>query len=301
MLQCASVFQIIALNFLDGKILAQRSKSKEFCVTGRAQFMNQQHHVSEQDETVGLGQFTEHAVLADSLARLAESRSPEQLRSRINLEAARFEIDAWFYGYWQKNAAKVTAHFALFTLPEETTRQFLAFSHESADPMLVHAKRRLTPFLWLPSSMSATDDFQPRRVLLPENTVTGLQSAMVAPIHDAKTLSAVLVFARRRPFSASHAALLRNVMPSIATHAHESGLKFRQVARVVQHELISEQEAEALRLTAQGLTTIELAEVMEIRERTVLYYLQNAVKKLGAHNRTQAVVRALELGIIAHE
>ena len=65
-----------------------------------------------------------------------------------------------------------------------------------------------------------------------------------------------------------------------------------------QDELISKREREVLQLVAEGLSTPEVADRLFISIKTVKYHLASIYDKLDAHDRTQAVLRAIRLGII---
>jgi DNA-binding CsgD family transcriptional regulator len=62
--------------------------------------------------------------------------------------------------------------------------------------------------------------------------------------------------------------------------------------------VLSAQETECLRWCKEGKTNWEIAGILRISEKTVEFHLGKAMKKLGAGNRTTAVVRALKLGLI---
>ncbi len=49
---------------------------------------------------------------------------------------------------------------------------------------------------------------------------------------------------------------------------------------------------------AAGKTTSEIAAIMPICERTVIFHLSNARRKLGATNSRHAISKALSLGLI---
>jgi two-component system, NarL family, response regulator DegU len=63
-------------------------------------------------------------------------------------------------------------------------------------------------------------------------------------------------------------------------------------------ELITKREEEVLQLIADGLATPEVAEKLYISQKTVKNHLASIYQKLDARDRTQAVVRAVRLGII---
>ena len=68
--------------------------------------------------------------------------------------------------------------------------------------------------------------------------------------------------------------------------------------RLAEHGSVSRREREVLDLVAQGLTTEEVAQRLQISAVTVRSHVQNAIEKLGAHNRVHAVVLALRAGEI---
>lgn len=60
---------------------------------------------------------------------------------------------------------------------------------------------------------------------------------------------------------------------------------------------LSDREIEALRLIAVGKTNRQIAQELMVSLSTVKTYVQRIIKKLGVSDRTQAAVRAAELGI----
>jgi DNA-binding NarL/FixJ family response regulator len=63
-------------------------------------------------------------------------------------------------------------------------------------------------------------------------------------------------------------------------------------------EPLSEREEEILRLLAQGLSNKEIALRIHLAEGTVKNYISAILAKIGARDRTQAALRAKELGLI---
>src|SRR5205085_6072552 len=63
-------------------------------------------------------------------------------------------------------------------------------------------------------------------------------------------------------------------------------------------EIISKREIEVLQLIAEGASTPEVAEQLYISVKTVKNHLASIYQKLDSRDRTQAVVRAVKMGII---
>ena len=64
------------------------------------------------------------------------------------------------------------------------------------------------------------------------------------------------------------------------------------------HVQLTERETECLIWAAEGKTTWETAQILDISERTVIFHIQNAISKLNSVNRTQAIARAVAMGLI---
>jgi DNA-binding NarL/FixJ family response regulator len=65
-----------------------------------------------------------------------------------------------------------------------------------------------------------------------------------------------------------------------------------------QTEHLSDRELEVIRLVARGLSNKQIAQQIFISESTVKFHLQNASKKLTAHNRAELVSRASTAGLL---
>ncbi|GAB2770983.1 response regulator transcription factor [Amycolatopsis magusensis] len=61
---------------------------------------------------------------------------------------------------------------------------------------------------------------------------------------------------------------------------------------------LTERESEVLRLVAKGLSNVEIAGELFLGVQTVKTHVGNLLAKLGARDRTQAVIRAYESGFI---
>ena len=64
---------------------------------------------------------------------------------------------------------------------------------------------------------------------------------------------------------------------------------------------LTPREMDVLRLLAQGLPNRKIAAQLTINERTVKYHVSAILAKLEVSNRTEAVMRAIEQGLITLE
>jgi DNA-binding NarL/FixJ family response regulator len=63
-------------------------------------------------------------------------------------------------------------------------------------------------------------------------------------------------------------------------------------------EPLTEREVEVVRLMSGGFSNREIAEALSISEGTVKNHISNVLSKLGVRDRTRAVLKALELGLV---
>lgn len=74
--------------------------------------------------------------------------------------------------------------------------------------------------------------------------------------------------------------------------------KFTSLERAGAFPSLSNRELECLKWTRDAKTAWEIGRILGISERTVAAHLSNAMKKLDCVNKHQAVLRAIDLGLI---
>ena len=66
-------------------------------------------------------------------------------------------------------------------------------------------------------------------------------------------------------------------------------------------ELLTDRELDVLRLVAQGKHNLEIAQYLRISKGTVKIHVHHVISKLNVSDRTEAVVHAIGLGLLAPE
>ena len=91
------------------------------------------------------------------------------------------------------------------------------------------------------------------------------------------------------------------IEPSVARKVVAEFARLAPPVRPVENSLpepLSEREREILQLLVHGLSNREIAERLSLAEGTVKNYVSGILQKMGVRDRTQAAVRARELGVI---
>ncbi|UBU17806.1 response regulator [Nonomuraea gerenzanensis] len=78
-----------------------------------------------------------------------------------------------------------------------------------------------------------------------------------------------------------------------------AGRRGGSAARVPGIERLTGREGDVLRLMAQGLSNHEIAAELVVSQETVKTHVGNVLAKLGARDRTQAVIAAYESGFVS--
>ena len=63
--------------------------------------------------------------------------------------------------------------------------------------------------------------------------------------------------------------------------------------------ILTKREKEVFNLLIKNKTTVEIASVLKISEKTVRNHISNAMQKIGVKGRASAVVELLKLGEIS--
>lgn len=71
-----------------------------------------------------------------------------------------------------------------------------------------------------------------------------------------------------------------------------------QTARTEPESELTERQVDVLRLVADGQTNAQIAQALGISESTVRYHLRRAFRRLDAAGRTEAAMKAAELGLL---
>jgi LuxR family quorum sensing-dependent transcriptional regulator len=87
----------------------------------------------------------------------------------------------------------------------------------------------------------------------------------------------------------------KKAMHLISLYAHARAVSLLNVDAGIRSDrrLLTCREAEALTWIGRGKTSWETGKIMGVTERTVVYFVTSAQRKLNAVTRTQAVVNAI--------
>ncbi|HEX7648710.1 MAG TPA: autoinducer binding domain-containing protein [Noviherbaspirillum sp.] len=162
------------------------------------------------------------------------------------------------------------------------------------DPTVQHALKSSLPVVW------SNQLFTHARDMWEDARSHGLRVGWAQASRDPAGAVGLLTLARSaEPLSRSELDANQAKMAWLAqyTHAAMARLLTPKLAPETQIAL-TPREKEVLRWTAEGKTSYEISQILDVSERTVNFHVNNAVAKLETSNKTQAAVKATALGML---
>ena len=178
--------------------------------------------------------------------------------------------------------------------PQAWQQRYQAEQYLLTDPTVAQGLTSTRPMLWSEALFASS------RPLWEDACGHGLQIGWAQPTHDLKGVASLLTLARSRDTidrSEYQAKVQEMQWLAQAAHAALSNILAARPDGVASIRL-TEREVEVLRWAADGKTASETAEILVISERTVIFHIDNALRKLGAVNKTAGVLKAAMLRLI---
>lgn len=178
--------------------------------------------------------------------------------------------------------------------PAELVNRYDENSFLKRSPILARLKKSVTPFRFDMTTIPENERHGPVEKAVELFTSFNMTRGVYFPVHDVLgNRAAVVLSGDRDPAEINE--MLQLSMISTLLYERISQLQY---ADEKPSEELSEREVECLILTSSGRTSAEISEILSVSEHSVNHYLNRAAKKLGTSNRTQAVAKALRIGLI---
>ena len=187
--------------------------------------------------------------------------------------------------------------------PREWVAYYDQHTFFEIDPRIARMRTSCSPELW---DRSSFPDTAANRRFFDGAARFGIRSGLVVGINRPSHTWAMLTLnssasaiegeAGVRFASAIGQALV------LATHVHDlflGEILAKCIPPPTVGKPLSRREREVLQLAAKGLSTSQIASLLDISERTVHYYVGNLLSKLDAVNRREAIAKAMATGLIA--
>lgn len=164
------------------------------------------------------------------------------------------------------------------------------------DPVMQHCRRQTVPIVW--------DRGTYRRAgldgLWQQQAMYGYCTGIALALHLPHGRHFAIGVEREAPLPEDSPTLTRMVadLQLFAVHAQEAALRLLAPAAQAQLPQLSARELQALHWTMRGKTAWEVGAILGISERTAVMHVHGAMRKLGCGSKHQAVLQALQLGLL---
>lgn len=171
------------------------------------------------------------------------------------------------------------------------------------DPRAYELSNSGLPVLWDKEFvLSHTGEIGSRqKQVLEEAALHGLSNGITLTVRGDTGFCGVLTLAREHPIKRGGDALIKLVGSAqiLAGIVHSTMARIGLPDAVPEcHVQLTERERQCLQWTADGKTAWEVARILGISERTVIFHINNSMVKLEAVNKVQAIAKALALGLL---
>lgn len=176
----------------------------------------------------------------------------------------------------------------------EWQQRYASENYLAVDPTVAHGIQSSMPVVWSPQLFASCPDFWT------DASGHGLKHGWAQSSFDAKSNVGMLTLARSQEEITLTELREHSVQLSwLAQAVHEGGVRLASMKRDAEPAImLTAREVEVLRWTADGKTSGEVAQIMDISERTVNFHITNSLVKLGVVNKTAGVVKAAMLRLL---
>jgi LuxR family transcriptional regulator, activator of conjugal transfer of Ti plasmids len=185
--------------------------------------------------------------------------------------------------------------------PKSWTGRYVDLRYQSVDPVIGRARVQCDLFCWSGDRGSARRTREQRR-FFDEAKTFGIRSGITVPIRGGFGQMAAFTLAT------DESALLTERLADEYRHMLQPiGLYFHTHAKAklepvtsfsATQATLSQRERQCLAWSARGKTADDIAVLVGISKRTVIFHLENARVKLGAISLTQCVAEAIRRGLL---
>lgn len=169
------------------------------------------------------------------------------------------------------------------------------------DPTVAHCTHKTVPLIWSPDLFSA----RPQRRLYEEACSHGLRFGVTLPMHGAKGELGMLCLATdKTPDKSSQREALRTIpeLSCFRDFVLESSPPFVRLPEApARPAAITQRELECLKWSATGKSSWEIGQILRCSEPTVNFHFSNVRRKFNVASRRQAVVKAIQMGLLSME
>jgi LuxR family quorum sensing-dependent transcriptional regulator len=229
-------------------------------------------------------------IAFDLIDEFDRSFRPEQVVGCMSTALGRFGFSSFLVVDVPEITSNARPVFLLNGWPPAWAEHYQGHNYYKDDPVAARCRRSVDPFEWSEATYDA--EKCPRAAeVMDAGRQFGLHDGFVVPIdRHTGTMSGVTMAGDRPDFEPR----AKRAMHLIGLYAHAKAMSLigrEDISRPASD--LTEGEREVLTWTAVGKSSWEISVILNMSEAGVVWRLKQAMSKLGANNKTQAVVNAI--------
>lgn len=220
---------------------------------------------------------------------------PQQAHVQRAVEHAVTRLGFRHYSFIQEQIPPLSGNkiYRVDNFPATWTEHYQESDYIHVDPVIAHARLFHGDFIW------NDEMFQNVPGLLEDMHRHGIVNGWTTSIHDEPDrISIVSLCGHEHPLRSEHILPVQQDMRRLAWMMHTLYSKCCRLYVMSELPALGSREIEVLRWTADGKSAQDIADILGISKSTVDLHIRNAVRKLGARNKTAAATRAVFLGLL---
>ncbi|MCJ0765290.1 LuxR family transcriptional regulator [Variovorax terrae] len=231
------------------------------------------------------------------ISSVLEASTEAEVLDRVQRAATALGFERVMLGIEVKRPLVAPVQNVTSGYPLAWQRVYVENQYVAIDPTVAHCQEHTKPLIWS-EGLYTKDSIR----LWEEARAYGIGHGISVPIHERFFgVKSMVSLARDKPLDHSPAALqeMMAAATQLTTSAHYAA------ANVILPSLfaardpkLSPRERECLKWAAEGKSSWETAGILNISDGTARLHMNNAMRKLKVHTRTQAVALAVALGVV---
>jgi DNA-binding CsgD family transcriptional regulator len=237
----------------------------------------------------------------DLFESLLTCQSIEGLHAAVANIVKQIGYEHFIYGVQVRTSLTRPYQFVFSGYPKEWRDHYVEVGYQNIDPTVAHCikNKRVIPIIWN-SQLSRN---RPAARMMGEAKEFGLASGVSFSVHGRYGEAAMLSLS-----SSTHPRQAKQDIAEylgrgqlLACYLHEAiqRLVLSKEALPLQKIGLTGREKECLLWASEGKTSGEIADILNLSERTVNFHFQNISQKMGVSTRQHAIARAISMGLVS--
>lgn len=236
-------------------------------------------------------------VLCAAVDAMERATNSDELRVEMDKFAREMGFENFTYVLSINVPSLKPQQYVLNGYPKEWLERYLSKGYFKVDPLIRYMQNTTLPAIWNDQMFHDGKS----KEFWEEARAFGLDGGVSFSVHEMLGVRGVFSIARDKPLDlrGMDLAALVGRGQMFASLLHHAVVRL-ELPKLLpeQSTVLTAREQECLKWSAEGKTAWEIGQILNITERTAVFHINNVIQKLGAANKTQAIVRAVALKLV---